>query len=211
MSTLTTQLIPATERDSKRLMVVLHGLGDSMEGYRWLPDELGFPWLNYLLVNAPDDYPPGYSWYDIEGDPGIGIKRSYKLLSQLLDSLRAQGYPTKETLLFGFSQGCLMTVETGLRYPHLFAGLIGISGYMHEPATLVQDSSPVARQQKMLITHGHQDPLIPFGKVKAQFDALREHGFNVDWRAFVKAHTIAGRAEIEVIRNFTLGCFEGVK
>ena len=85
MPTLTTELIPAQERDSKRLMVVLHGLGDSMEGYRWLPDELDFPWLNYLLVNAPDEYLPGYSWYDIEGDPGIGIKRSYQLLSQLLD------------------------------------------------------------------------------------------------------------------------------
>ena len=35
-------------------MIVLHGLGDSMEGYRWLPEALQLPWLNYLLVNAPD-------------------------------------------------------------------------------------------------------------------------------------------------------------
>ena len=53
---LVTELVPAREPDSRRLMVVLHGLGDSMDGYRWMPQELDLPWLNYLLVNAPDDY-----------------------------------------------------------------------------------------------------------------------------------------------------------
>ena len=47
-------------------MVMLHGLGDSIEGYRWWPEALGLPWLNHLLVNAPDDYYGGYSWFDID-------------------------------------------------------------------------------------------------------------------------------------------------
>ena len=50
------ELIAAREKDSRRLMIVLHGLGDSMEGYRWLPEAMNFPWLNYQLVNAPDQY-----------------------------------------------------------------------------------------------------------------------------------------------------------
>jgi hypothetical protein len=66
------ELIPAGEADSKSLMVVLHGLGDSMEGYRWLPDAMGLPWLNYLIVNAPDDYSSGFSWYDIFENPAPG-------------------------------------------------------------------------------------------------------------------------------------------
>ena len=37
-----TELIPATEKSS-RLMVMLHGLGDSIEGYRWWPEALGLP------------------------------------------------------------------------------------------------------------------------------------------------------------------------
>src|SRR5271170_1565561 len=39
-----TELIPAAEKSS-RLMVMLHGLGDSIEGYRWMPETIGFPWL----------------------------------------------------------------------------------------------------------------------------------------------------------------------
>ena len=52
---LDTEFIPAVQKSS-RLMVVLHGLGDSVAGFRWLPEALGLPWMNYLLVNAPDDY-----------------------------------------------------------------------------------------------------------------------------------------------------------
>lgn len=50
------EFVPAEKASSHRLMVMLHGLGDSLEGYRWLPEVLNFPWLNYALVNAPDEY-----------------------------------------------------------------------------------------------------------------------------------------------------------
>ncbi|GIT12624.1 MAG: hypothetical protein CM1200mP34_0300 [Verrucomicrobiales bacterium] len=66
-----------------------------------------------------------------------------------------------QTFLFGFSQGCLMTLEIGLRYPHHLAGLIGISGYAHDPGKLVAEQSPVAAEQSFLITHGTTDPLLP--------------------------------------------------
>ncbi len=56
-----TEFIPASEKNSRRLFVVLHGLGDSIEGWRWLPSALDLPWLNYLLVNAPDEYYGGFS------------------------------------------------------------------------------------------------------------------------------------------------------
>ena len=35
------ELIRARDKDSRRLMVMLHGLGDSIEGYRWLPEAMG--------------------------------------------------------------------------------------------------------------------------------------------------------------------------
>ena len=60
-------------------------------------------------------------------DSTPGIARSRKLLFELLDQKRAEGFPTEETTFGGFSQGCLMTWEVGLTYPHLFAGLLGIS------------------------------------------------------------------------------------
>jgi phospholipase/carboxylesterase len=195
-----TELIPAVKKSS-RLTILLHGLGDSIEGYRWWPEAMGLPWMNYLLVNAPDEYYGGWSWFDLQ-DHAPGVQRSRKLLFDLLDDLRAKNFPTQQTTLGGFSQGCLMTIDAGLRYPHRFAGLVGISGWVFELDKTIQQLSPVARQQRLLMTHGLSDPIVPIEKVRPQIAPLKAAGLNVEWREFPKAHTIHGETELAVIRNF---------
>jgi phospholipase/carboxylesterase len=195
-----TELIPATEKSS-RLMVMLHGLGDSIEGYRWWPEALGLPWLNHLLVNAPDDYYGGYSWFDIDDQPP-GVLRSRKMLFDLLDDLRAKGFPAEQITLGGFSQGSLMTMDVGLRYPHRLAGLVGISGWVFELEKILRELSPVARQQRLLMTHGTADPVIPIERVRPQIPPLKAAGLNMEWREFAKVHTIQGETEVAVIREF---------
>lgn len=200
---LSTQFIPARRSDSPWVMVVLHGLGDSIEGYRWLPAALELDWLNYLLVNAPDAYYTGYSWYDFGGNPAPGIQRSRMLLTELLHKTEER-FPASHILLFGFSQGCLMSYEVGLSYPRKLAGIIGISGYAHDPERLTKDLSPIARQQRFLVTHGAQDALVPFAEVKKQVEGLQAAGVDIAWHEFAKAHTIAGEDELRVIRDFIL-------
>lgn len=196
---------------SKSLFVILHGLGDSMEGYRWLPGEFNLPSVNYLFVNAPDDYHGGFSWYDFMGDAAKGIERSYQLLSQVLEVQRAEGFPTEQTVLFGFSQGCLMVLETGIRYPHLFAGLIGVSGYVNDLASLIKNASSIARKQRFLVTHGTRDTLLPMDRVRVQIQTLVQAGMNITWREFEKDHGIAGREEIELLRDFAVESWSGPK
>jgi len=187
-------------------MVMLHGLGDSIEGYRWLPEAMNLPGLNYLLVNAPDDYFGGYSWFDFEGDMVPGVRRSRKLLFELLGATRAKGFPTSQTVVGGFSQGGLMSVEVGLRYPYRLAGVVCLSGCVCEPEKLIQELSPVAARQRLLVTHGTLDPLIPFAEVRAQVNTLKTAGLQIEWREFVKVHTII-EPEMEVIRGFVQAGF----
>ncbi len=196
------ELISAREKDSRRLMVMLHGLGDSIEGYRWMPEAMNLPWLNYALVNAPDEYYGGYSWFDFAGNIVPGVARSRKMLFTLLDDLRTKGFPTEQTTFGGFSQGCLMAIEIGLRYPHQLAGIVGISGYVCEPDKLVEEHSPVALKQRLLLTHGTLDPMISFAVVREQVNILKAAGLQIEWHEFVKPHTIAGEMELEVIRKF---------
>jgi phospholipase/carboxylesterase len=192
----------AAQKESRRLLVCLHGLGDSVAGWRWLPGTLGLPWLNYLLVNAPDEYYSGFSWYDIYGKSEPGVRRSTKLLFELLDAQRAAGFPTEQTTLLGFSQGCLMTIEVGARYPHKFAGLVGVSGYVFEPEELVEELSPVAREQRFLVTHGLEDQVVPFAVTREHINVLKAASLNISWHEFMKAHTIAGEAEVDLVRDF---------
>jgi phospholipase/carboxylesterase len=202
------ELVVAADPDSRQLMVVLHGLGDSMDGYRWLPPMLKLRRMNYLLVNAPEEYFGGFSWYDFMGDADTGVRRSRQLLFELLDKQQRQGFPSEQTVLFGFSQGCLMIIDVGFRYPQRLAGLVGISGHVHEPEQLLQELSPVAKQQVLLATHGTLDPLIPCGLAKNQYKILQKHGLQIEWHEFTKVHTIEGEDEIDLIRRFIQNRFE---
>src|SRR5260370_41605997 len=87
---LDTEFHPAKDTNFRRLMVVLHGLGDSVAGYRCLPHALGLSWMNYQLVNAPDNFFGGFSWYDFAGDTGPRIFLSRRVLFEALRNPRAQ-------------------------------------------------------------------------------------------------------------------------
>jgi phospholipase/carboxylesterase len=195
--------IPAPESASRQVMVVLHGLGDSSAGFHWLPAALRLPSMNYLLANAPDSYYGGYSWYDIYGDSGPGVARSGQAIAATLDDLVARGFPSNLTTIFGFSQGCVMTIEMAARYPRRFAGLVGVSGYVHEPEELVKAMSPVAKEQRILFTHGSRDPVVSSTEAARQVEILQKAGMRIEWRVFSKAHEIAGEEEIQLIREFT--------
>ncbi len=199
------ELIPAADQTSRRLMIMLHGLGDSIEGYRWLPELLRLPWMNYLLVNAPDEYYGGYSWFDFGGNIVPGVERSRKLLFELIEQQCAKGFAPEGITLGGFSQGSLMSIDVGLRYPRRFAGIVGISGFVCEPENLVNELSPVARQQRLLVTHGTHDSMVRIAGMRPQMDLLKRAGLNITFREFPKDHTIAGEEELSFIRDFITG------
>lgn len=196
-------LAPKTERgDKARLMLVMHGLGDSLNGYRFLPEMLKIDGLHYLLVNAPDSYFTGYSWYDIYGDMAPGVKRSRESLFWVLEQLEQQGWPAEHIAVFGFSQGCLMALDLACRYPKAFGAVVGVSGYVGFLEEYPECLSPAARKQRIFVTHGSEDPLLPLEKSKQQIQALKGMGLQIEWREYTKEHTIDPYKELVDIRRF---------
>src|SRR5207237_8846962 len=108
------------------------------------------------------------SWYDFAGGMLPGVERSRKLLFDLIDTQVKAGFPIEQLILGGFSQGCLMSIEVGLRYPQRLAGIIGISGYVCDPEKLLKELPAIAFKQRVLMTHGSLDPMIPIGLVREQ-------------------------------------------
>src|SRR5437016_2724277 len=96
---------------SRRLLILLHGRGDSAHGLLWAQEVLALDSLNFLLLTAPNPYDGGFSWYDLPPNQLPGIRESRKLLEQVLAETEGNGYPPENTFLLGFSQGCLMTLE----------------------------------------------------------------------------------------------------
>jgi phospholipase/carboxylesterase len=185
---------------SRQLLVVLHGLGDSAKGFIGLQNVLAIDTLNCLLLTAPEPYYSGFRWYDIEKDAISGVVNSRKILASVFEAIADEGYAPEQTMLLGFSQGCLMTLEFGARFDKRLAGYIGISGYSLNPVALLRELNPDVNHGGWLITHGTRDDVLPVETTRAQIQILREGGFEIDYREYPKAHTIDLNHELPEIR-----------
>jgi phospholipase/carboxylesterase len=191
-----------SEVGSAPLLVVLHGRGDSPDGFLWMPETLALPQLSYLLLQAPDDYYGGYSWYAMAPDQLPGILRSRELLAQVFAEVFKQGYRPENTLLFGFSQGCLMTLEYGGRALPKLRGYIGVSGYAYDADALAAESKPELKLADWLVTHGTRDDVLPIARTREQIHFLNQSGFQIEYQEYEKVHTIDEAEELPKIREF---------
>ena len=184
---------------SKKLMIILHGRGDSSQGFTWLPPYFNLDEMNYLLLDAPYDYFGGRSWYDLPPHQLEGIQHSSNILTQILDTLFEERFDASQSFLFGFSQGSLLTFEFGARYNKKLAGYIAVSGYIYDPELLLKEMNPALKDANWLCTHGTQDDVLPFHTSKTQVEVLQNGGVNITFKSYPKVHTIA-EDELEMIK-----------
>ena len=186
---------------SKKVMIILHGRGDSSEGFTGLPGFLDIDEMNYLLLDAPFEYFTGLSWYQLPPDQLPGIKHSSQLLTETLDMLFEEEFNAHESFLFGFSQGSLLTFEFGARYHRELAGYIAVSGYIYDADHLLAEMNTDLREANWLCTHGTHDNVLPFETSKEQVETLIEGGLEVTFKAYEKDHSI-DREELEFISSW---------
>jgi len=186
---------------SKKVMIILHGRGDSSDGFTGFPEFLNIQDMNYLLLDAPFEYFTGLSWYQLPPDQLPGIEYSSKLLTAVLDELFEEEFNADESFLFGFSQGSLLTFEFGARYHRVLAGYIAVSGYIYDAHKLLQDMNTAASNSSWLCTHGTFDDVLPFSTSKEQVEVLQNGGFEIEFKSYQKDHTI-DRNELEMIAQW---------
>lgn len=188
---------------SKKLMIILHGRGDSLNGFSFMPPYLNIKDMNYILFNAPYDYFGGYSWYDLPPNQLQGIAYSSGLLAEALDILFEHHFNAHESFLFGFSQGSLLTFEFGARYEKVLAGYIGVSGYIYDAKNLLAEMNPKVKQSRWLCTHGTFDDVLPYETSKSQVEALQKGGFGIEFKTYEKAHNI-DEEELQMIKDWII-------
>jgi phospholipase/carboxylesterase len=191
-------------RSEQRLMIVLHGRGDSLRPFRELREELRIPGMNYLLLNAPRKYDGGYSWYAFPPNQKNGILKSRAKLLSLMDELQEQGWNSREIFFFGFSQGCLMSVDMGLHFTQPLAGIIGVSGYVYFFRNWKKTLPSAAFHTPWLMTHGIFDDALGIGDTRGHVKQMHSVGLPILWKEFNKDHEIDQEIEAPMIRNWIL-------
>ena len=187
-------------------IIILHGLGASATDFVPVARELDlraigdvrfvFPFapVQPVTINGGMSMP---SWYDILGADLVrredepSLRASGVAVQALIDREIGKGVPPSRIVLGGFSQGCAMTLLTGLRAPRRLAGLLGMSGYLPLAATTAAERSDANRDVPIFLGHGRMDPVVPFARGTATRDALVELGHPVEWHDYPMQHSVS--------------------
>lgn len=189
-------------------VIVLHGLGADGSDFVPIADELDLQTVGpvrYVFPHAPVrpvTINGGYkmrAWYDILNDDLVrredeaGLRASITLVQQFIDRERERGVAPGRIVLAGFSQGCAMTLLTGLRYHERLAGLVGMSGYLPLAASTAAERSGANQQTPIFLAHGRADPVVHFQRALTSRDALRELGYDVEWHEYDMPHSVCAQ------------------
>ena len=106
--------------------------------------------------------PLGYQWFDmtIENDETIlekslvTEKKLNTFLDQVLDNFQLD---TKNLALVGFSQGCMMIIQTALKKKEQINCLVGYSGKIINKQHL---SDNIVSRPKIFLMHGDSDVIV---------------------------------------------------
>ena len=126
-STSTTTTTPPASATPTNILLLLHGLGDTLPPLTSLAQALHLPETTILTLQAPTHLPldlPGYHWGDDISfdsstgalDMDAGFARSKRLINDTIirDTLIAKcGYAPREISLFGIGQGGMLALLAG--------------------------------------------------------------------------------------------------
>lgn len=186
-------------------VIWLHGLG--ADGNDFVPivrelDLTGCPAIRFVFPHAPTmpvTINNGYvmrAWYDILGtdiarrEDEAGLRKSQLLVEQLIAQEKSRGIAADRIVLAGFSQGCAMALQTGLRHPEKLAGLLCLSGYLPIHATLAQERHESNHDTPIFLAHGRSDPIIPIDRAEKSRDMLQALGYQVEWHDYPMPHSV---------------------
>ncbi len=201
-------------------VIWLHGLG--ADGNDFVPivrelDLAGCPPIRFVFPHAPTrpvTINNGYmmrAWYDILG-PGrpedeAGLRASQRAVETLIEREGSRGIAASRIVLAGFSQGCAITLQTGLRHPQSLAGLLCLSGYVPLNGVLAAERQAANQHTPIFQAHGRGDPMITIDRAEQSRDLLRAMGYPVEWHEYAMPHAVCPQ-EIDDIGHWlrqTLG------
>jgi phospholipase/carboxylesterase len=147
------------------------------------------------------------AWYDIRGfdrlseEDEAGFLETDAAVRELIERERARGIASERIVLAGFSQGCAVTLYTGLRYPERLAGLVALSGYLPLASRLAAERSAASAAVPIFMAHGIDDPVLPIAMGRESRDVIEKLGFPVEWHQYRMPHSLSEQ-EIGDIRQF---------
>ena len=187
----TTTIPPISGNKPRQAIILCHGYGGdgkdisvlAINWQRFLPDAI------FSCPNAPEVCsinPQGYQWFDLSSEnEEIILEKSLKaektlstFIDQIFDNLHLEPI---NIALVGFSQGCMMILQVGLKKIQQINCLIGYSGKVINQKHL---SNNINSKPKIFLMHGENDEIVSPTHLLEAREYLKKYKINVKTKLF---------------------------
>jgi phospholipase/carboxylesterase len=194
-------------------IIWMHGLGADSSDFVPLVPELdlsGCDAIRFVFPNAPVmpvTINGGHrmrAWYDILGlemerrEDEAGLRASQTAIERLIAREVERGVRSARIVVAGFSQGCAMALQTGLRHPEPLAGLLCLSGYLPLRDTVRTERAPANQKTPIFMAHGLADNVVALDRAEKSRDLLATLGYQVQWQSYSMGHSLCAEEVADI-------------
>ena len=211
----TTIINPISKQKPKNAVILCHGYGGDgndisiLANYwkNYLPDTI------FLCPNAPEKCAVssvGYQWFDLMDQSKQQILTKSLVaemkLNQLIDEVKVRNnLEANKIILGGFSQGCMISLQTGIKRKDKINSIIGYSGKIIDTEHL---SKNIVSRPKVILMHGDKDEIVPINFFLEAKEFFIKNNYPVELKSFKNCeHRIPQEGSslgLEFIKKFIL-------
>lgn len=186
---------PKAKGDSKKAIILLHGVGSNEQDLFSLADHL--PSDFYVLsVRAPFTLGSGrYAWYNVDfstGKPVFDVEQeltSRDLLTRFVSEMKEK-FKLDQVYLGGFSQGAIMSYSVGLSHSREVTGVVAFSGRILEEIQRTITSGEDLGNLKVFLAHGIHDDKLPIHYARNGKTYLEKLKVKLSYHEYQMGHQI---------------------
>jgi len=182
---------PSSKSSPKNVVILCHGYGGdgkdiSILANYWktfLPDTL------FICPDAPEICkvnPDGFQWFDLMDKTGEETLSKSLIAENKLDNfinevISENKLNFKDVALVGFSQGCMISMQTALKKKDQIKCLIGYSGKILNIKHLNQN---IKSKPEIFLMHGDKDQIVPINFLLEAKEFFNKNDYKIQTKIF---------------------------
>ena len=164
----TTILNPLIKEKPKNAVILCHGYGGDGKDISLLANYWStyLPKTIFICPDAPEKCtvsPTGFQWFELMNQKQDEILSKSLVaeakLNKLIDEVKKKNkLDADQIVIGGFSQGCMIALQTGIKRKETVNSVIGYSGKIIDTNHLKKN---IVSKPKIMLLHGDKDEVVP--------------------------------------------------
>ena len=187
----TTILNPLSKEKPKNAVILCHGYGGdgkdiSLLASYWrtyLPDTL------FICPDAPEKCAvsnSGFQWFDLmdQTKDQVLVKSlvaEIKLNNLIDEVIEKNNLTSRKVTIGGFSQGCMISLQTGIKRKDKINSIIGYSGKIIDENHLKNN---INSYPSIILMHGDRDEIVPVSFLLEAKDFFNKNNYKIQTKIF---------------------------